>query len=118
MKEYNLRAYRPGNTTSYIGRQQGEDVRRQLSLEKLDDENEQVSLMLPADTTSFNPSFFLGLLYKSIKKLGMEGFQDKYRIIFETNDEAVKAVLQKNIDDGYRNAINSLDNRNGISVFG
>jgi len=117
--EYNLKGYRPFNTTSFIGRQQGEDVRKKLDLEKLDQGDYEVFLTLPADTTSFNPSFYLGLLYHSIKALGKDVFSSRYHFSFEeTTAEGVKAVLQRNLDDGFRNALNSMDDKTGIKVFG
>jgi hypothetical protein len=97
MSEFNLKEYRPSNSTSFIGRTQGEDVRKKLSLEELDNDDSEVVLRIPADTTSFNPSFFLGLLYKSIKKLGMERFRKKYKLQIEATDPSVINAINSNL---------------------
>jgi hypothetical protein len=118
MSEYNLKEYRPLNSTSFIGRVQGEEVRKKLSLEDLDNDDSEIVLKIPADTTSFNPSFFLGLLYKSIKKLGVEGFRKKYELRIESTDPSTKNAISRNLEDGFRNAINSINNKDGVTTFG
>ena len=118
MNRINLRQYRPVNSLSFSGRPQGEDVRQRLNLNDTDTNDEEVEITIPADTTSFNPSFFLGLLYDSIVKLGIEKFQQKYHIVFETKNPLLESVLKRNIEDGIRNASNSLDNKSGLSIFG
>nr|WP_183568753.1 hypothetical protein [Mucilaginibacter sp. SP1R1]MBB6152770.1 hypothetical protein [Mucilaginibacter sp. SP1R1] len=115
--EINLKSYRPSNSTSYSGRPQGESVREKLKLSQIDKEDGELSLVIPSDTTSFNPSFFLGLLYDSIKNLGMEKFKKKYHLLIETNNEALKQAIKKNIEDGLRNADNSLNGRNAFNLF-
>jgi len=113
-----LKKYRPHNSTSFSGRPQGMDARRDSGIPDLDEKkDETVKLVIPADTTSFNPSFFLGLLYESIKKLGLEKFKAKYFWEFETDNEARKRALEKNIEDGYRSANNTLNDKNIFSFF-
>jgi hypothetical protein len=110
--------YRTPGSTSFVGRPQGEEVREKLSMEDLDNGIEEVILLIPGDTTSFNPSFFLGLLYNSIKKLGIEGFNKKYKLTVDSTDVDINKAISKNIDDGFRNALNSINNRDGLSAFG
>ncbi len=117
MNRINLRQYRPVNSLSFSGRPQGEDVRERLNLNETDGKDEEVEITIPADTTSFNPSFFLGLLYDSIVKLGLDKFKQKYHIVIETTNPLLKSALNKNIEDGIRNASNSLDNKSGLSIF-
>lgn len=117
MKEINLRKYRPVNSSSFSGRPQGEAVRKVINLDVLDREQDEINILIPADTTSFNPSFFLGLLYDSIVKLGMEKFRSKYKLEIETSNEVLKSLITKNIEDGYRNALNSLNKKSGLSFF-
>lgn len=117
MREIDLRNYRPVNSFSYSGRPQGESVRKTLNLNQLDVENEEITIKIPPDTTSFNPSFFLGLLYDSIEKLGMDNFRSKYHLEMETQNPLLRAALNKNIEDGYRNASNSLNDKSGLSIF-
>ena len=114
----NLFDYRTPGSTSFVGRPQGEEVRNKLKMELLDSNDEQVELIIPKDTTSFNPSFFLGLLYTSIVKLGLDGFKKKYLIKIEAEDENLKHAISKNIEDGFRNAINSINKNDGLRAFG
>jgi hypothetical protein len=118
MVKKNLIDYRTPGSTSFVGRPQGEEVREKLGMEGLDISPDEVELIIPGDTTSFNPSFFLGLLYNSIKKLGVEGFKRKYSLIVETENEELKNAIKKNIDDGFRNASNSINKNDGLKAFG
>lgn len=104
----NLGKYKTPSSSVFTGRPQGEQVRLKLNLDKLDKGMETVTFLVPIDTTSINPSFFLGLLFKSYKTLKQE-FSKKYNFEFETNNLETKEVLQKNIDDGLRNAENSVN---------
>lgn len=104
----NLGQYKSPSTSVFTGRPQGEQVRIKLKLDQLDKSNEIVTFLIPADTTSINPSFFLGLLFKSYKTLKNE-FAKKYIFQFDTNNPETKKVLQKNIEDGLRNAENSVN---------
>lgn len=116
--DLNLKKYRPHNSTSFSGRPQGLLARSEMKISDLDkNQEEDIQLVIPEDTTSFNPSFFLGLLYESIRKLGLEGFKKKYHWKLETDNEDRKRALLKNIDDGYRSALNSLGDKNIFSIF-
>jgi hypothetical protein len=117
MANFNLRAYRPPQSFAFIGRAQGEHARKDLGLDALDITDEAVELLIPKDTTSFNPSFFLGMLYDSISKLGILNFRKKYNFVYETDNAILQEILRKNIEDGIRNAGNSMNNRSGLSVF-
>ncbi len=117
MKSINLRTFRPSIGTSYSGRPQGLEVRKDIDLDKIDNSDEEVEILIPSDTSSFNPSFFLGLFFKSISKLGVQNFKNKYKIKFETESKVLIDILNKDIEDGFRNAINTLENKNAISVF-
>lgn len=64
----------------YVGRERGNSVRKKFSLDKLDQDPETVSVIVPDNTFSINPSFFLGLFGESIRTLGSrEAFLKKYR---------------------------------------
>ena len=96
--------------TIFTGRPQGVATRETLKLDQLDkDDNAQVCFEIPEDTTSLNPSFYLGLLYPSYKTLGVERFQAKYQFQITTTDDATRKVLQDNLADGERNAQNALE---------
>lgn len=110
----NLADYKRG--TIFTGRPQGYQVRKDLDLDKIDrDANRRVEFVIPEDTTSFNPSFFLGLLYESIKSLGLDRFKRKYNFI--TDNVRNKSEIESNLQDGIRNATNFIDPSSTLSVF-
>jgi hypothetical protein len=105
--EINLKEFRGPNTTSFIGKELGKSARKQLQLHKFDNDEEEYILSIPSDTTSFNPSFFLGFLYESYKKLGLEKFKSKYIFKIENEDPQIIKAIMNNIQDGIMNAENT-----------
>ena len=116
-KTIDLGKYKASNSTIYTGRPQGESVRDKIELDKEDKNLEKIIFLIPEETTSLNPSFYLGLLFKSIKKLGIEAFTEKYSFDMATKDESTKTVLQRNLEDGMRNALNIIDHKTGLRLF-
>ena len=58
-----LKEHRGGvNSTSFTGRPEGKEVRRQLKLDECDGSNQLYVVTIPSDATSFNPSFLQNLL--------------------------------------------------------
>lgn len=110
--------FRGNNSTLFTGRTQGEDARTDLKLDSKDKDNNKYIFVIPKGTTSFNPSFYLGLLFDSYKKLNMSGFGDKYsfKILDEEEPERINRVtaLKEDLDDGKRNAELSLNKK---SIF-
>lgn len=111
MKFIDLLTTRGNNSTTFTGRPQGREVRKDLKLDLLDVKEHEVELRIPQGTTSFNASFYLGLLYDSIKLLGYEGFKNKYHLTFE--GEAPSALLQQ-LAEGERQAKNELRGVTGL----
>ena len=99
--------HRGKNSTTFTGNPQGAQVREELHLDECDKKGEEVEILIPKDTTSFNPSFYLGLLYKSIVFYhGIDEFKKKYQFIFEDTDEELVELLKENIADNERQAQN------------
>lgn len=116
--EINLIKYRGDRSSLFTGRTQGEDARKDLALNQFDEDIEkQVIFIIPEGTTSFNPSFYLGLLYDSYKKLGIDNFSKKYSFRIESDDSSTIKVVQDNLNDGERNALNELNNKTGLWRF-
>lgn len=111
-----LEPYKKPSTTVYTGRPQGIEVRQKLKFDELDKADGEIDIVIPADTTSFNPSFFLGLLYGSIQKLGIDKFKEKYHLVISTTDDELKKIIDSNLQDGFRNATNSLQKRTGLNT--
>jgi hypothetical protein len=116
-KEFDLGKYRGVNSTVYTGRPQGEAARRDLKLESYDSNDSKVAFLIPSDTTTITPSFFLGLLYESIKKLGLDGYSKKYVFKFQETNEDIVRILKRDIEDGERNAVNSIGGKRGLGSF-
>lgn len=116
--EIDLLKFRGGKSTIFTGRPQGRDVRKELKLSDLDRKDDtEIVFVIPEGTTSFNPSFYLGLLFDSYKYLGVDKFKDKYSFHILAKEESIKRVLQKNLEDASRNALNSLKSNNPFSSF-
>ncbi len=117
-KKINLERFRGNGSSIYTGRPQGVAARSDLGLDILDkEENTEVILMVPEGTSSFNPSFYLGMLYNSFKNLGFEKFDERYKFEILGSDAETKKVIQQNLDDGRRNAINELSGKTGLWQF-
>lgn len=104
-----------GNGTIFSGRPQGKKAREKFKLDKLDSNSEKSIVIIPEKTTSLNPSFMLGLFFQSYKKL-KEKFNQKYEFKFLTNNVNRKKILQKDIEDFFRQAELEV-NPNSKSIF-
>ncbi len=96
---------------SFSGRPNGEQVRIELDLENKDNDSFTYEIKMPIDTTSFNPSFYLGLLFDSIKKLGgVEELKRKYIFDLTSIDEEFRPFIEENISECERKARNEYIN--------
>lgn len=109
-KQFDLSEFRGQKSTAFTGRPQGEQAREKLNLNALDSDGNarEIHLRIPSGTTSFNPSFYLGLLFESIKRLGVDQFQQRYKLDVEDQNPELKRILQNNINDGLRSALNTI----------
>lgn len=97
--------HRGVNSTTFTGRPQGKEVRVNLKLSEVDKTEEKICIEIPSGTTSFNPSFYLGLFYDSIVFLGgLNNFKDKYDIIYADKNDEIVDILKENINDCERQA--------------
>lgn len=116
--DIDLTKFKGQKSSLYTGRPQGQAAREELNLDEKDKKvGVKYVFLIPEGTTSFNPSFYLGLLYKSYKYLGLDGFKDKYSFDIRVSNPETKNGIIRNLEDGMRNAINSLNNRTGLSPF-
>lgn len=101
-------------TTSFTGRPEGKDVRAELKLDICDSSEYEYNVVLPSDTTSFNPSFFLGLFFDSIKKLGWDKFSSKYTFDLSNMSTELKVVIKEDLEECERKAKNELKGLTGL----
>ena len=114
-----LTPFRGINSTSLTGRPQGKTARLVIKLDKIEYKYQKILVFIPLGTTSFNPSFFLGLFYNSIKKLGsIDKFLDKFNFEFDENEsEVLIEIITNNIDEALTYAKNSLvDSQKGFRL--
>lgn len=73
-------------------------VRNDAHLERLDVGDEDVRVVIPADTFSVTSSFFLGMFGDSIRRLGRHAFRKKYTfegpLLDGVIDDAVQEALR------------------------
>lgn len=62
----------------FTGRDRGKKVREDSKIDEIEATNETVSIIIPDNIYSINPSFFEELFVNVVKKLGKEGFLDKF----------------------------------------
>lgn len=104
-----------GKSSTFSGRPEGKDVRENLKLNDKDKDAKTYTIQMPDDTTSFNPSFYLGLFFDSIKALGgMDNFSHKYTISLSNMEEKLQAIIQENLDECVRKANNEYNDLTGL----
>ena len=116
-KEFDLLTFRGPSSTVFTGRPQGEVAREQLNLDQLDKLDIEIKFRVPKDTTTITPSFYLGLLFDSINKIGFDNYRSKYIFDFGDMDAERKEILTKDIIEGERNAVNTVKGKRGLNIF-
>jgi len=116
-KRIDLLKFRGNDSSLFTGRTQGEAARKELKLDSNDKIGQEIIFIIPDGTSSFNPSFYLGLLYDSIKYLGFDEFEKLYTFEIADDDPAIKKVLRTNLNDGKRNALNTILGKTSLSRF-
>jgi hypothetical protein len=117
IKKLSLHQYRGVKSSVYTGRPQGEQARLDLKLDDFDKSTDLIQFVVPAATTTITPSFFLGMLFNSIKTLGYDNFKKKYQFVFEETDPNIVDALNQNIIEGERNAVNTIKGNRGYAKF-
>ena len=93
----NLQQYRIPNSKILSGRDFGIQLRQKLELDKIDNIEEQVTIIIPSDIWALNSSYFIGVLGKSILMLGEEKFRKKY--LFQCSNNYVLENIEQGIED-------------------
>lgn len=86
----------------FVGRTKGERVRAKYLLDDVDaNENVEVSVIVPPNTFSINPSFFLAMFGGSIRSAGnKDKFLEKFKIsapehIMQTIERSIARALHE-----------------------
>lgn len=87
----------------FTGRDRGRIVREQSKLDEIDQQYEIVSIVIPKDIRSINPSFFEELFINVVKKHGKDKFLNRYKFTSEGDynyerplTEAIQRILRSN----------------------
>lgn len=81
------------------GQDRGAAAREKFALDRLDNEGTAVEVVIPSPIRALSPSFLQGMLTKSIRTLGRDGFHSQYRFvttrqaIIDQVDDVVNRVL-------------------------
>lgn len=65
----------------FTGRDRGKKVRTDSNLDKIENDNESVEIIIPDNIYSINPSFFEELFVNVVTKLGKDAFLEKFKFI-------------------------------------
>jgi hypothetical protein len=90
----------------YTGRHRGEELRRELQLDRIDEEQQSVEVSVPSDTYTITSSFFLGLFGPSVVSAGSkDAFYARYHFqlppfLKEIVDVYIARALQKRLHFG------------------
>lgn len=104
-------------STTFSGRPEGKAVRKALNLDSLENGIDKILIKIPNDTTSFNPSFFLGLLFDSVKKCGsIDAFKAKFSFDFSEFPEVLCTFIKADLEDSYQRCENELNKKTGIDL--
>lgn len=102
------------NSTSFSGRREGRNARKVYQLDAKDEDKVSYSIHIPEDTTSMNPSFFLGMFYLSVKKLGLEKFRSKYKFDLSNLKPGLEPIIKRNIEECLVRAVREMSGRTGL----
>lgn len=96
LEEYRLRS---GDKFSkvFTGRDRGEMVRKESKIDELERYSDQITIIIPKDVYSLNPSFLEELLVNVVLKLGKEMFLEKFKFVSE-GDYQYEEPLKQAID--------------------
>jgi restriction endonuclease Mrr len=88
-----------GNKISkvFTGRDRGKSVREKSKLDRIEQNNDSIEIIIPDNIYSINPSFFEELFVNVVKKLGKEEFMNKFKFT-SLGDYDYKKPLNEAID--------------------
>jgi len=97
-----LEKFRTKGSRVFTGRDRGIEVRNASRIDQLETEVDFISIIIPTDIGSINPSFLEEFLFNVVNKLKADGFNKKisfqnegrYKILSDLN-EAIERILRE-----------------------
>jgi hypothetical protein len=97
----NLQDFRTPGSRVFTGRDRGVEVRTNSHIDEIETQFERISIIIPEDIGSINPSFLEEFLFNVVTKLKKENFTRKFSFIsngrykIESDlDEAIDRILR------------------------
>jgi hypothetical protein len=81
----------------FTGRDRGKSVRENSQIDEIEAKYDIVNIVIPDNVYSINPSFFEEFLVNVVKKLGKEGFLNKFKFTSQ-GDYEFDSPLNQAID--------------------
>jgi len=78
-----LNDWRVSDSKVFTGRDRGKFVREKSKIDIIETNNDSVEFIIPDNIFSINPSFLEELFVNIVKKLGKEGFYEKFNFTNE-----------------------------------
>lgn len=105
METINLEHYRTPGSKVFTGRDRGVDVRVKSKINEIEATLTEgtITIIIPEDIRSINPSFLEEFLFNVVKKLGKEAFykkiifdnkSERYRSFNNDLEEAIESILK------------------------
>lgn len=97
-----LQEFKSPGSKVFTGRPKGLEVRTNSKIDTLETQNDEITIVIPTDIYSINPSFLEEFLVNVVSKLGAEKFMDKFKFqnegeykIDQDLADAVERILRK-----------------------
>lgn len=103
-KEYiiDLQQYRTPGSKVFTGRPRGKKVREQSNIDDVEKKHDKITIIIPEEISSINPSFLEEFLEKVTLKLGEKLFYEKFNFVnngkykvVKDLEEAVERILRE-----------------------
>lgn len=99
-----LETYRTKGSKVFTGRERGQKIREESKIDDLVNTNDLLTINIPSDIMSINPSFLEEFLFNTVTKLGKDNFYKKVKFVSESTryditedlEEAVDRILRSN----------------------
>ena len=110
MESVKIAQFRRSGAKVFTGRDNGINARQQLRLAELE-KKDTLTVLIPSDTWSINPSFFGGMFEDSIRNYG-DDFEQHYRFTY-TDGSELNAALVQNIENNINYVRRSMNVKEG-----
>lgn len=81
----------------FTGRDRGAYVREKSKIDQIERQSDMIDIIIPKDVYSINPSFLEEFLVNVVKKLGKDGFLQKFKFSSE-GDYDIQEPLMEALD--------------------